>query len=125
MSELIHKELSGQIIGALFEVHNQLGTGLLEKYYQRALAEEFKKRQLEFKQQVSVPISYKGVAIGRRVIDFFVAGKVVVEIKKDSHFSRQHIEQTISYLKALNVQLGILANFTGGGVKFKRILNLY
>ncbi len=125
MTELIHKELSRQIIGALFEVHNQLGSGLLEKYYQRALAAEFKSRGISFKEQVSVLLEYKGVFIGRRQADFVIDNKVILEIKKDNLFSRQHIEQTKSYLKSMNLQLAILANFTGGGVKFKRILNLY
>ena len=60
MTELLHKELSGQIIGALFEVHNNLGNGLLEKYYQRGLAAEFQKRGVSFQEQVSVSMSYKG-----------------------------------------------------------------
>ena len=124
MVELIHKDISGQIIGALFEVHNQLGDGLLEKYYQKALTEEFGRRKIPFKEQVSVPLVYKGSYIGRRVADFCVDGKVILEIKKDNHFSRQHIEQVMSYLKAMNLQLAILANFTRGGVKFKRIVNI-
>ena len=114
MTELLHKELSGQIIGALFEVHNNLGNGLLEKYYQRGLAAEFQKRGVSFQEQVSVSMSYKGKSIGRRVLDFLVDGKVVVEIKKDNYFSRQHIEQATSYLKALNLELVILQTYRRG-----------
>lgn len=125
MIELIHKELSGKIIGCLFEVHNQLGSGLLERYYQKALAVEFKRKGLNFKEQVSVPIYYYNKTVGRRQADFVIENVVILEIKKDHMFSRQHIEQVKSYLISMNLQLALLANFTGSGVKFKRIVNIY
>ncbi len=127
-NNLIYAESSRKIIGALFEVSNNLSPDLLEKNYQKALAIEFSRREIKFEEQVSVPLIYKDQLIGRCYADFIIEtdeGKIVLEIKKDHNFSRQYIEQTVKYLKAFDIKLGILANFTKQGVKFKRILNLY
>ena len=123
-TQFIHGELTREIIGALFEVHNTLGPGLLEKHYQKALAEEFTKRGIPFVEQYTVSLDYKGVVIGRYYLDFFVYGKIPLEIKRDVYFSRKQIEQTLNYLKALNLQLGLLVHFGKMGVKFKRIVNI-
>ena len=64
-TQLVHAELTKEIIGALFEVHNTLGGGLLEKHYQKALAEEFRKRKVPFVEQYAVDLNYKGTNIGR------------------------------------------------------------
>lgn len=122
--KLIYADITKEIIGALFEVHNNLGAGLLEKHYQRALAEEFKKRNLKFVEQFPVELKYKEVSIGRYFLDFKVEDKIVLEIKRHTHFSRDNIQQTLNYLKALNLQLGILAHFGPDKVIFKRIVNI-
>jgi len=122
--DLVHKELSYKIVGVLIEVFKHLGSGHREQYYQRAVAEELKKQNIAFQEQVRVRLDYKDIKIGDYVIDFVVEDVVVLEIKKNEYFSKQYIYQTSGYLKALNLQLGILANFTKDGVKFKRIVNL-
>lgn len=121
--DLIHPELSYQVVGALFEVHNNLGSGHHEKYYQRALAKELNKRGLAFQEQVHTPLNFKDSNIGRYYIDFLVENKIVLEIKKGDRFSKQHINQTLTYLKTKNLKLGIIANFGQTGIKFKRIIN--
>ncbi len=122
--DLIHKELSYKIVGVLFEVYKNLGSGHREAYYQRSIAEEFGRKGLLFKQQFRVDLNYKDVKIGVYIIDFLIEDKVILEIKKDEYFSSQHINQVNDYLKSLNLQLGILANFTKSGIKFKRIVNI-
>lgn len=121
--DLLYPELSYKIVGALFEVYKQLGGGLKEKHYQKAVASELSKRGLKFKEQVNFPINYKGQNIGRLFLDFLIESIIVLELKKDKLFSRKDIEQVIDYLKIYNLKLGILANFSQSGVKFKRILN--
>jgi GxxExxY protein len=123
-NDLLYADLTDKIIKAVFEVYNGLGDDLLEKYYQRALAVAFTKLGLAFEQQVLVPLIFNGVSIGRYFLDFLVEGKVVVEIKKDNNFGKKNIDQLYSYLKATNLQLGLLINFTKSGVKIKRIVNL-
>jgi GxxExxY protein len=124
-NKLIYFDLTREVIGALFEVHNNLGEGLLEKHYQKALAEEFKRRNINFIEQFPVPLDYKGVSIGRYYLDFLIEDKIVLEIKRDIHFSRVQIQQSLNYLKALNLQLGLLAHFGKDEVRFKRIVNIH
>lgn len=123
--KLVYSGLTKEIIGALFEVHNNLGAGLLEKHYQKALSNELQRRNINFVEQFPVDLKYKDVKLGKYYLDFFIEGKLVLEIKRDVHFSRANIEQALGYLKALNLQLGLLVYFGKEGVKFKRIVNLY
>lgn len=71
-----------------------------------------------------VDLKYKGELIGKYRLDFLIDDKIVLEIKKDKLFSKKNIEQTFAYLKSRKLKLGILANFTREGLKFKRIVNL-
>ena len=122
--DLIYPELSYQIIGILFEVHNELGPGHHEKYYQRAIAKGLEKCKLSFQEQVYIPLTFKNENIGSYYLDFLIEDKVVLEIKKGDRFSKRHINQILSYLKTKNLKLGIIANFGADGVKFKRIINI-
>lgn len=69
-------------------------------------------------------IEFNGEVIGKYFLDFLVEDKIIVEIKQGNYFSKSHIEQIHNYLKANNLKLGLLANFTMNGVKIKRIVNL-
>jgi len=121
--DLFYPRLSYKIIGGLFEVHNSLGAGHYEKYYQRALANEFTRIKLSFKEQVYNPLIFKNKKVGSYYLDFLIEDKIILEIKKGDRFSKKHIDQVYSYLKSNNLKLGILANFGQSGVKFKRIIN--
>ena len=122
--DLIYPELSYQIIGILFEIYKELGSGYQERYYQKVVATELKRCGLKFKEQVSVPLIYKGQRIGNYFLDFLIEEKIILEIKRGERLSGKNIEQVYAYLKAANLKLGIIANFTKEGVKFKRILNI-
>jgi GxxExxY protein len=122
--ELVEPELSYKIVGVLFTVFKAIGAGFEEKHYQRALAEEFKKAKIKFAEQVRLPLNYGGTSIGSFALDFLVEDKIILEIKKDKNFGQKNIDQVYSYLKATSLKLGILANFTKDGLKFKRIVNL-
>ncbi|MBU4369186.1 GxxExxY protein [Patescibacteria group bacterium] len=124
-TELIYPDLSYKITGILFEVFKDLGAGYQEKYYQRAISISLKENGLKFKEQVSIPLEYKSHKIGRLILDFLIEDKIVLEIKKGNYFSPSNIKQINAYLKATDLKLGLLANFTSSGVKFKRILNIY
>ncbi|MEK9209290.1 MAG: GxxExxY protein [Patescibacteria group bacterium] len=121
--DLLYPDLSYKIIGCAFDVYNSLGSGHLEKYYQRGLAEAFSNQNLSFSQQINFPLEYKGKVIGKNFLDFLVDEKIVVEIKKGERFSKTHIEQVMNYLKLSNLKLAILINFGSQGVMFKRIIN--
>ncbi len=122
-SDIIEPELSYKIVGTLFDVSNALGSGYSENYYQRAVALAFEDAGLKFRREVLLPVMFHGKAVGRQRCDFLVEEKVIIEIKKGVAFSRHNAEQIFNYLKASNLPLAILANFTSKGVIFKRIVN--
>jgi len=122
MADLVEKELSYKIVGILFDVYNHLGGGYQEKYYQKAIAQEFKNRGINFRAQVHVPLSFKGNSIGRYFLDFLVEDRVVVEIKSAPKFYSRDFQQVLAYLKSQNILLGILANFRRTDLQLKRIL---
>lgn len=123
--KVIYKELSYAIVGILYEVDNELGAGLQEKYYQRAIEKALAKKNIPFKSQVPYEITLKRESIGRYFLDFLIEDKIVLEIKKGHHFSKSNIEQVKGYLHVTQKKLAILANFTPDGVRSMRILNLY
>ncbi|MBI2623746.1 MAG: GxxExxY protein [Candidatus Liptonbacteria bacterium] len=122
-ADIIEPELSYAIVGALFEVANTLGPGYSEAYYQRAVTVAFKDKGLKFQREVLLPVKFHGEYIGRQRCDFVVEGKVLVELKKGSTFSRHNIEQVFNYLRASGLKLAILANFSPKGVVLKRVVN--
>ncbi len=121
MAELLHKELSYKLIGAAMEVHKTLGTGFLEKTYQKAYETELKIQKIPFVNQKKIKISYKGIDLGFQVLDLVVDDKVIVEIKTILEILPIHLAQLTSYLKATDYQLGILINFGAKSLQYKRI----
>lgn len=124
MRNVIYPKLSYEIVGCLFEVFKKLGFGHREKYYQNAVSEELLRQNIPFREQISYSLNYKNKIIGKVILDFLIANKIILELKVGNYFRKENIDQVYSYLKANNLKLGIIANFTRDGVKFKRILNL-
>jgi GxxExxY protein len=122
--QFIYEELSYKINGALYNVFNNVGPGHKENFYQKATAHEFSLLKFNFEEQLPARIIYKGKRIGIYYFDFLIENKVVLEIKVRNYFSKKDIEQLFSYLKARNLKLGIIAHFTKGGVKIKRVVNI-
>ncbi|MBI4946219.1 MAG: GxxExxY protein [Bacteroidetes bacterium] len=121
--DLLYPELSYQIVGCSFEVFKALGYGHPEKIYQKAMAVLFKERGIAHKEQVYIPFKFHDKIIDKKFLDFIVDEKVVVELKKNFHFSKAHIDQVVKYLRESNCKLAILINFGKEGVTFKRIIN--
>ncbi len=122
--DLLYPELSFKIVGALFSVYNELGGGLLEKVYQRAVAVALQEQGISFIEQVPFEISFKGQPVGQQYLDFLIEDCIVLELKQGDRFRKQSFDQVIAYLKATGKKLAILANFTRDEVAFRRILNL-
>jgi len=126
--DLLYRDECFKIMGILFKVYKTQGGSFLEKHYQKFIAELFKEENIEFREQVPVKLKFNDKSLGIFYIDFIVTignAKIILEIKKHENFGPKNIDQVRSYLKAANLKLGILANFTHSGVKFKRIVNLY
>lgn len=122
-SDLLYPDLSFRIVKVLFEVYRELGPGHQEKYIERAVAVGLTKEGLSYKEQLYVPLTFKGVHIGKNFLDFLVEDAVVLELKKGEFIPTVIYRQVEQYLRLLNKPLAIVANFTSKGVLYKRIIN--
>lgn len=120
--DLLYPELSYKIIGSAFEVHNLIGGAQTEKVYQNAFAKELELNKIPYEREVYCPVEFKGTIVGKGFIDFLIEGKVVVETKRGSRVSQQHIRQIMKYLDAKKLDLAILIHFHDDQVKFKRFI---
>lgn len=118
-----YTETTGAIIGASMEVHNALGGGFQEVIYQRALAYEFSLRNLTYAREFEMEIFYKTLHVGTRRVDFLVEGAISLEIKAVVELEPVHFTQAINYLEAYNLETGLLINFGGQKLEFKRLYN--
>lgn len=123
MVNIVHKELSYKIIGLLFEVHNKLGSKYQEKYYQRAFELLLIREKISYKKELAFDLVFNDQKIGKNILDFLIENKIIIELKAEPRFSRDHFKQVLSYLKTTGLELGILVNFRGSRLVYKRILN--
>ena len=117
-----HSELTGKIIGCALEVHNHLGNGFQEVVYQRALSLELNMQGIEHIREQEMPLQYKGFDIGTRRVDFFIDGKIMLEIKAVKELEDVHLAQAINYLEAYGMEIGLLINFGNTSLQFKRVM---
>ena len=111
------------IIGAAIEVHNQLGCGFLESVYQEALAIELGLRQIPFKREVKLPVSYKGQRLLTSFCaDFICFDSLVVELKALANMSGSEEAQLINYLRATRYKIGLLLNFGARSLQHRRLI---
>jgi GxxExxY protein len=116
--------LTYAIIGAAIAVHRALGPGFLEAVYEQALSIELGHRGLRFDRQQRIPISYKGEVVGEHIVDLVVEGRIIVELKAIERLAAVHHAQVLSYLKAAELDFGLLINFNVSALKngVRRIL---
>ena len=123
MRDIIYKEISYEIVGALFDAFKTLGSNYQEKYCQRAVEMFLTKRKIPFKREVPVKIVVEDNMIGKHFLDFLIKDSVVLELKKGNKNNMSDIKQVLMYLKTTGLKLGILAYFGSNGVTYKRIIN--
>jgi GxxExxY protein len=119
-----YEEITHKLIGAAMKVHSVLGNGFQEVIYQRALAIEMEKHGLGFKRELEMAIYYDGIDIGTRRVDFFVEDQIMVELKALIKLEDVHIAQAMNYCQAYNLPIGLLINFGGKSLEFKRVYNI-
>ena len=105
MEEFLYGELTGKIIGILYKVYNQLGPGLQEKYYQRAIAEELREIKISFEQEKAIPLLYVygGKNIGKHILDFLIDNKIILELKAGHLIRIVTLNKFWNILKSPNV----------------------
>ena len=121
--EYKYSELTGKIIGCAMAVHRILGNGFQEVIYQRALALELRKAGLDFAREFEMPITYRQQQIGTRRVDFLVNSIISVELKALIKLEAVHLAQAINYLKAYNLEIGLLIYFGNTKLEFHRLEN--
>jgi GxxExxY protein len=124
MSNIIFKEESRKVVGAIFEVHKRLGVGLLERVYQEALAIELQYRGIPFERERRYDVYYREQRLDSQYIaDFVCYDKIIVELKAVSELSDVHKAQVRNYLTITGYRLGLLINFNELYMEPVRILN--
>ncbi len=121
--KMIYEEITHKIIGCAMKVHSVLGNGFQEVIYQRAMAIEMRKMGLNFTREMEMAIYYEGEEIGTRRVDFFVEGKIMVELKAIIELNDSNLNQCRNYLEAYNLPVGLLLNFGSKSLQHKRIYN--
>lgn len=119
-----HEALTHKIIGCAMKVHNTLGNGFQEVIYQRAMAIEMEKQGLSFNREMEMTIYYEGIDIGTRRVDFYVEDNIMVELKALIAMEEVHLAQAMNYCQAYGLPIGLLINFGGKSLEFKRVYNL-
>jgi GxxExxY protein len=112
-------DLTYQVIGSAYKVHNVLGPGFLEKVYENALVLELKKCGIYARQQMKLPVLYEGQRIGLYFPDLWIENQLIIEIKAILNLASEHEMQLIHYLTATGIDDGLLINF-GASVQIKR-----
>ncbi|NEW84615.1 MAG: GxxExxY protein [Mariniphaga sp.] len=121
MENKIDDELTYKIIGCAMKVHNTLGNGFQEVIYQRCLAIELERNNIEFLREQEMPIYYENIHVGTRRADFIIAGEVMVELKAMVKLEEVHLAQALNYLTAYQIEKGLLINFGSASLEVKRL----
>jgi len=121
MSNLLHKSITDVILKAYYEVYNELGYGFLEKVYQNAMYFELKSLGYKVEAQRQIKVYFKNQLVGEYYSDLLVEDTVIVELKATELLMNVHIAQIMNYLKATDIEVGLLLNF-GEEPEFKRII---
>lgn len=120
MTELLHKELTGKIIGVYYDVYNGLSQTYPEFVYEKAMMADLRRLGIPCVRQDKYEIRYKDWIVGRQELDLFVAQAVVVELKVAERIEPLHLAQLLSYLKTVGKEVGLLFRFGGPEPEFAR-----
>ncbi|RDY58090.1 GxxExxY protein [Flagellimonas nanhaiensis] len=123
MSQIIYKHESYFVIGLCMDVHNELGKGFSEAVYGDALEIELKSNGVPYQREAKFNINYKGEILRHHYFaDFVMDNKIILELKAVEKISSGHVKQTLNYLAASELKLGIIVNFGEDQLTYKRVL---
>ena len=115
---MTNNELTYEIRGAIFDVYNELGPGLLESVYEEALVFELKERGLKVERQIEVPIRYKGNELKTPLrLDLLIENMIIVELKSVEEMKPVFAKQLLTYLRLLDKRIGLLVNFSSNNIR--------
>jgi GxxExxY protein len=119
---ILYKDLSYSIVAAAIQVWKTLGFGFLEKVYENSLVIELRKRGVPCEQQKHLQVFYDGQNVGDYATDIVVEDKIILELKSAKAIDDSHIAQTLHYLKATGLRLGIILSFGPEKMDYKRVI---
>ena len=119
--KLKHAELTDKIIGVFYDVYNELGFGFLESTYSESMMVALNQEGLRVQREVSVPVWFRGAKVGQIFANLLVEKAVLVELKAAKSIDRAHEAQLLHYLRATEIEVGLLLNF-GTRPQFRRLL---
>jgi len=123
MADILFKNEAFRIVGLCMEVHRQLGRGFDEILYKDALQHEFTQAGITFERERRFDVRYKGIVLNHPYFaDFVVFGKIILEAKAVQALTQGHVKQTMNYLAASGLNLGLLVNFGEESLTYKRIV---
>jgi GxxExxY protein len=122
-TQFLYKQETYAIIGAAMEVYKHLGYGFLEAVYKEALEYAFQVRNIDYVREKEFTINYKGIELKKKYYsDYLVGNKIILEVKSASDIVDAHVSQTLNYIKAGQVKLGLLINFGSESLEWKRLI---
>ncbi len=116
-----HEELTGKILKVFYEVYNELGYGFLESVYEKAMVIALRAVRLQAEPQKAIEVWFRGARVGEFAADILVESLVLLELKAVRALEPSHEAQLLNYLRATNVEVGLLLNF-GPKPQMKRFL---
>ena len=114
------EQITGEIIGAAYQVFKALGFGFLESVYKKAMIIELRERGLKVEEEKALKVYYRDQVVGDFFIDLFVEDEVVIELKSIQALAKEHEVQLVNYLNGVKREVGLLINFGPSGVQVKR-----
>ena len=121
MTNLLHKKITDDILKVYYDIYNQLGYGFLEKVYQNSMYLELKSKGYKVEAQKQIKVYFKNQLVGEYYADLLTEDKIIIELKACELLMNVHIAQLMNYLKATEIEVGLLLNF-GEEPEFKRII---
>jgi GxxExxY protein len=120
VTNLEHKAITSRILRSYYDVYNDLGYGFLESVYENSLAIALRQDGLAVRQQAQIQVHFRQIVVGDFRADLLVDEKVIIELKSARGIDDVHIAQTLNYLKATGIHVGLILNF-GPKPEFKRL----
>jgi GxxExxY protein len=122
---MLYEDLTKKILEACFEVSKELGIGFIESVYEKALLVALEQKGLKVENQVPLKVRFRGVVVGEFYADLLVEKKVLVELKAVSSFAGEHFAQILNYLKATDIEVGLIVNFGNPKLEYRRFNNRF
>jgi GxxExxY protein len=121
-NQLIHSELTEEILGVYYDAYSEIGHGFLESVYNNCMYLALTKLGLSVRRDVPVPVYFRGQDVGQFKADLVVGGSVLIELKAVQNLDRTHEAQVMNYLRATELEVGLLLNFGSPKLQFRRIV---